>query len=142
MSSVIGEKKCPKCGGGMFYEFNCRTQEEYRACFRCGFTQEWKLRRNEDGTVKTTEEGKWIGDYVEAIGYGVVLLMRKSGVGRRYFLEKPLTDDEKASVLKDLQAENMDSSSYAVLFNPESGEFTPLFGEIPGEYCGDEEDEA
>ena len=52
MSSVIGEKKCSKCGGSMFYDFDCRTQEEYRMCSRCGFTQEWKLLRNEDGTAK------------------------------------------------------------------------------------------
>ncbi len=142
MSSVIGEKKCSKCGGSMLYDFNCRTQEEYRRCSRCGFVQEWKLRRNEDGTAITTEDGKWTHDYEESVGYGVVLLMYKSGVGCRYSLEKPLTEEEKAIVLEDLQAKDIDNSSYAVLFDPESGVFTPLFGELPGDYDGDEEDAA
>lgn len=123
----------------MFYDFDYRTQDEYRMCFRCGLIQEWKLRRNEDGTVMTTEDGKWIEDYEETPGYGVVLLMPQSGVGCRYSFRSPLTEEDKATVLKDLQAENMDSSSYAILYDPESGKFTPLFGEAPGDYIGDEE---
>lgn len=139
MGSVIGEIKCPKCGGSMFYDFNYHTQEEFRMCNRCGFTQEWELLRNEDGTAKLSEDGKWVWDYVKTVGYGAVLLMPQSGVGCRYSFRSPLTEEDKAAVLKELQAENMDSSSYAILYDPESGKFTPLFGEMPGDYIDDEE---
>ena len=142
MGSVVGETKCPKCGGVMFYDFNYRTQEEFRMCCRCGFIQEWKFRRNADGTAATDKDGKWIEDYEETPGYGVVLLMPQSGVGCKYSFRSPLTEEDKAAVLKDLQAENMDSSSYAVLYDPESGKFMSLFGEMPGDYCEHEEDVA
>lgn len=139
MSSVIGEKKCSKCGGSMFYDFDCRTQEEYRMCSRCGFTQEWKLLRNEDGTAKLAEDGTWLWDYTETVGYSVVLLMPKSGVGCKYCLTGTLTGEERETVLQNLQAENMDSHSYAVLYAPESGTLTPLYGQMPGDYGEDEE---
>lgn len=134
MSSVQGEKKCPKCGGAMFYDFNCNTTEEVRSCLRCGFYQNWFLLRNEDGTVKTKDDGTWLGDYEEKIGYGAVSLMFITGAGHVYTLNAPLSDADKEAVLKDFQREDVENASYAILYDPESNTFTALVGTIPGEY--------
>lgn len=141
MSSVQGAKKCPKCGGVMVYEFNCRTTEEYRTCLRCGYHQEWGLLRNEDGTVKTDEDGKWREEYSETIGYGAACLRSKEGIGLTYNFDKPLTEEDKAALLEDIRQPETDESSYAVLFDPQSGGFTVLAGKLPEDYEGDTDEE-
>lgn len=134
MSSVQGEKKCPKCGGVMFYDFDCNTTEEHRMCLRCGLTQAWDLLWNEDGTVKKKEDGTWLGNYTETVGYGVVKLIPKTGIGHIFCFDKPLSETDKEAILKDLKQPDVDSSSYAVMYDPESNTFTALAGTIPGEY--------
>lgn len=134
MSSVQGEKKCPKCGGSMFYDFNCNTTEEVRSCLRCGFYQNWFLLRNEDGSVMTKEDGTWLGDYKEKIGYGAVSLKFKKGVGHVYTLTEPVMETEKQAILKQFQQEGIAPDSYAVLFDPATGEFTTLVGKCPPDY--------
>ena len=134
MSSVQGEKKCPQCGGTMFYDFNCNTTEEVRTCLRCGFYQNWFLLRNEAGSVKAKEDGTWLGGYEEKTGYGAVSLMSKTGVGQVYALNAPLSDADKEAILKDFQCEDVESASYVVLYDPKSDTFTALAGMIPGAY--------
>ena len=134
MSSVQGEKKCPKCGGAMFYEFNCRTTEEVRNCCRCGFHQNWFLLRNEDGSVREKEEGTWIGEYDEKLGYGSACIRFKDGCGYMYTFTDPLTEADKDQLTEIFQQQNVDDTSYAALYDPENNAFTVLFGTLPGAY--------
>ena len=75
MSSVQGEKECPKCGGVMLYDFNCGTIEEHSTCCRCGLRQHWVPLWNEDGSMKLNEDGDCIGDCKETLGYGTAFVM-------------------------------------------------------------------
>lgn len=134
MSSVQGEKKCPKCGGVMIYEFDCHTSEEDRCCLRCGFTQQWFLLRNEDGTVKQDERGMWLGDYSETVGYGAVYILAKNGCGYSYALKEPLTEGEQQELIENYQKGKIDKRSYAVTYDPESGRLTAVIGEVPMSY--------
>lgn len=64
----------------------------------------------------------------------MINLMPKTGVGRMFCLEKPLTETDKEVVLKDLQQQEMDSSSYAVMYDPDNNTFSVLAGNLLGEY--------
>lgn len=135
MSSVTGIKKCPKCGGTMMYDFNCRTQEEYRSCHRCGFMQRWELRRDDSSDLVLTEDGKVIMDYGEELGFGVLRVVYTNGFGATYHFDKPITDDEIERMLSRLQSDGVDKEqSCLVLFDPETGSFTPKFGKIPPDF--------
>ena len=134
MASVQDIVKCPKCGGILITDFDCRTTEEFRICLRCGYSQSWVLRRNEDGSVVTDENGKWCGDYFEQIGYGTLSLQSETGIGHIYNLTEPLSSEDKAKLTKSYESGEIESSSYAVLFTPETGTLTALFGTIPPDY--------
>lgn len=138
MSSVQGAKMCPKCGGVMFYEFNCNTSEEDRLCTRCGFTQKWFLVRDEQGNLVTNKDGKFIMDYTEKLGYGIAGIYE----GDReaiYFFDKPMTEKDCEKYVEACRkAGTENNSSFVVLFNPETGTFTPLFGEVPPEYTDED----
>ena len=138
MSSVQDRVECPKCAGTMITDFDCRTTEEFRMCLRCGYTQEWRLLRHEDGSVVADEDGKWKGEYTEQIGYGSMNLQADNGIGHIYSLTEPLSAEEKASLIKDYESGEINGSSYAVLFDPESGSLTALFGTIPPNYNDEE----
>lgn len=140
MSSVQGARKCPKCGGVIVYDMNCRTTEVYEMCLRCGYEQQCVLIRNDDGTVKTDKNGDWLVDSQESIGYGTARLRYKSGIGRIYRFDKPLSEEERAGFMKEAQRPDMDDSSYVVLFDPQSGAFTVLAGSLPEDYTGEDDD--
>lgn len=135
MSSVQGYKRCPKCGGVIFYEFNCRTMEESRYCMRCGFKQRWFLQRNEDGSVVKNSEGKMIMDYSEMVGYGTAYLDYKKGFGARYSLEQPLSDEAKKEFLEAIKGDDVkEDTSYVIAFDPETRILTAEYGSIPPGY--------
>ena len=51
MSSVISHEKCPRCGGVLSIEFDCRTYEEWKGCSRCGRRDGWHYIRDEEGNA-------------------------------------------------------------------------------------------
>ena len=57
MSSVQDIMECPQCKGIYSTDFNCRTQEEYRHCSRCGRTEKWMLVRDGEGKPVLDDEG-------------------------------------------------------------------------------------
>lgn len=103
-------------------------------CLRCGYGQQCVLFRNDDGTLKTDEAGNCLMDIEESIGYGAAHLRYKKSFGRVYRFDTPLTEDEREIFRKELQSPDIEEGSYAVLFDPESGAFTALGGELPGDY--------
>lgn len=139
MSSVQGMRKCPKCGGTLFYDMDCRTTEVYEMCLRCGYQQQCILLRNDDGTVKMGDDGEWLMDCKETVGYGAARLCRKEGIGGIYAFENPLSAEDQAALIEDLHQPDTDEGSYAVLFDPQSGSFTVLAGNLPEDYT--EEDD-
>lgn len=140
MSSVQGTRKCPKCGGVFFYDMDCRAAEGHGMCLRCGYEQRCVLFRNDDGTLKMDEAGNCLMDIKESVGYGAARLRCKDGFGRICRFDAPLTGDETDALRKELQNPDIDKGSYAVLFDPQSGAFTVLGGELP-EDCPGEKDE-
>ena len=142
MSSVQGEKKCPKCGGTMLYDFNCRSMEERSTCYRCGFKLYWVALWNADGSIQTDEDedDAWVGKSKETPGYGTAFVMTKDDVGCLYAFDKPLTDIEKESFLQEIQQHGVADTSYIVTFDPASGKITVLEGECPPDYEADMEE--
>ena len=135
MGSCQSLDQCPKCGGIMVSNMNCRSAEEFRTCFRCGFTQHWKPARNPDGTPKVDAEGHFLDDvYSEKIGYGSARIRLAGGVGRLTTFNAPLTERERAEYLQLARREDLTEDSYAVTYDPESGELNALFGEIREDY--------
>lgn len=134
MSSVQSFDRCPKCGGHMFIDYYYHTGEEYRCCYRCGMTQSWEIERDVNGEAKCDEHGKLIGKYTESIGYGSAYIEdNESHIGSHYFLNEPLSEQAKEELLGCMK-ENVTENSYLVTFDPETNEFTPLFGEIPPDF--------
>lgn len=109
-------------------------------CLRCGYEQRCVLFRNDDGTLKMDEAGNCLMDIKESVGYGAARLRCKDGFGRICRFDAPLTGDETDALRKELQNPDIDKGSYAVLFDPQSGAFTVLGGELP-EDCPGEKDE-
>lgn len=134
MSSVQGEKKCPKCGGVMLYEFNCKTIEEHSTCCRCGFRQQWAPLWNEDRRMKLNEEGNCIGVCKEIPGYGAAFVKMRNGVGHLYAFDKPLTTLEKDDFLAKIQDDGVEHSSYVVSFDPAVGRTIVLAGQCPPDF--------
>lgn len=74
MSSVVGYRKCPRCGGVMSTEFNCKTFEEWAACKRCGRREGWHYARDDEGNVFRDSDGNPIVENDNIEGYGVANL--------------------------------------------------------------------
>lgn len=138
MSSVQGEKECPKCGGVMLYDFNCRTIEEHSTCCRCGLRQHWVPLWNEDGSMKRNEDGDCIGDCKETLGYGTAFVVMQNGVGHLYAFDKPRTTAEKEDFMGKIRHDGVAGSSYIVSFDPAAGEMTVLAGECPPDFYPDD----
>ncbi len=58
MASVCEEEKCPRCGGILISNFNCRTNEEYRLCLRCGAAEKWIIVRKKSRKPVIQRDGK------------------------------------------------------------------------------------
>lgn len=51
MSSTVGYNDCPCCGSKetLYYDFNCKTQEEESFCRQCGYSYSFRYKRDENG---------------------------------------------------------------------------------------------
>ena len=143
MGSVVGDMKCPQCGGFMSYDFNYRTEEEYRFCKRCGKRQEWYYERDEDYKVILDEDGKPTCKYEETFGYGCVCFETKDGFGKLIGLEEPAKQEDVDNFLKDLEdnTEVIDKDGcYFTYWDAESNTIKSHYGKIPDDYvdeCGE-----
>ena len=114
MSSVIDYKKCPRCGGVLYTEFNCRTYEEFSVCNRCG--------------INYTTEG-------EKPAFGRCLIYSKKGIGHSFSFAEPIDRKIKKWYSKLMKDKNIDPDrSYLMAWDPEKKEVVPIFGNDPGLY--------
>ena len=144
MGSVVGYMKCPQCGGLMAYDFDYRTEEEYRFCKRCGKRQEWYYERDkETSKVIFNDNGSPIWKEEETFGYGCLCFETKDGIGKLIGLEEPAKQEDVDNFLKDLEdnAEVIDKDScYFTYWDAESGTIKSYYGKIPDDYddeCGE-----
>ncbi len=86
MASVMDYQKCLQCGGVMFSELNCNTQEEWWMCCRCGAEGSYTLVRNRKKKVKRNRKGKVRYKLKKRFGYGVIYLMSAQKIGSYYHL--------------------------------------------------------
>ena len=86
MSSVQDYKKCPQCEGVCFTDFNCRSQEYYAYCQRCGYSYTHEIRRYPGGKAITRKNGCPIYKDREKRGYGAMRLSTKKGIAKIYGL--------------------------------------------------------
>ena len=113
MSSVIDYKKCPRCGGVMYYEYNCRTGEEFSVCQRCGASYGMN----------------------EKTSYGRCLIWFKRGAGQSFSLAEPVNNKIKKWYRKQLKRDDVDPDrSYLMAWDPDEEEVKLIYGTDPGLY--------
>lgn len=114
MSSVVDYKKCPRCGGVMYYEFNCRTGEEYGICDRCGANY---------GFEEDNES------------FGRCYIQFNNGVGRSFSLAEPVNDKVKSWYEEQIKREDVDpDKSYLMAWDTVKKEIVVVYGNDPGSY--------
>lgn len=137
MSSVQDYIPCPQCGGVYVRDLNCRSQEEYCWCNRCG-----KIEFS--GVEDVIRDGKSRLESVNRSekGYGVACFRTREGIGTIQPINEPVTAQTKAAYLEVIsQHPEIDSaSSYLTSWDEEKGDVVAIFGNLPPLY--DEEMEA
>ena len=120
VASNIFAMKCPQCGRSAFEDNYYRTDETTIICYRCGYYYSKKIKNRTSTTIDFEE--------TEDIGYGVLLLSKKRGQGKRYIFNRRLTPQEMDKYHEELSNDDVDqSNSYFITFN--EGKFTVEFGE-------------
>ena len=113
MSSVIDYKKCPRCGGVMYYEYNCRTGEEFSVCQRCGASYGMN----------------------EKTPYGRCLIWFKCGAGQSFSFAEPVNNKIKKWYRKQMKKDNVDPDrSYLMAWDPDEEKVKLIYGTDPGLY--------
>jgi hypothetical protein len=116
----------------MYYDFNCRTQEETRTCLYCGYNQEWALRRDDEGNFVKSESDKFIMDYTEKLGYGSYQIANKDGSAIIGTFSDPLTQSRIRELEQILNMPGTDKDeSYLIRWDPETKQMDVLFGKAP-----------
>lgn len=135
MSTVFDFNKCPRCGGVYYKEFNCRTQEEWRSCNRCGYGEQWFLLRDDEGELILDENKCPQMQYKELSGYGIACVEYKSGGGRIVGLDKPLDEKMKDDFFTAICDASINRhASSLIAYNPETKKLEAIFGEMPESY--------
>lgn len=136
MSSFQDYEPCPQCGGICFVDFNCRTHEEYRFCERCGKTEKYYIRRDDELNAILDENGA--PEYVDekSGGYGCITIVMNEGVSTVHSLDETFDLEKmKANYLKKLEDPKVNKeNSYFTYWDSESKQIVAVFGEDPGEY--------
>ena len=132
MSSVISHEKCPRCGGVLSIEFDCRSFEEWKGCSRCGRRDGWHYIRDEEGNAVLDAQGQPQKEFDDLPGYGVAYLQFEK-VGVCY----PLTqaNDEKLKEVFYQELHNNDKlikdKCYLTVWNDGIGEVEAEYGNVP-----------
>ena len=136
MSSVQGDKPCPRCGGVMWYDFNCSTQEEWRSCTKCGLSQEWRLDRDENGRVKCDDEHPWGIERYHEGGVGLVVTTGFDGNGRSEVLTKRPSYRRIKQTIKEWENNPYieKSECYIGLWNPKRHRVDVIYGKRQPSY--------
>ena len=135
MSSVQDTVKCTQCGGCYTTDFDCRTLEEFKFCYRCGKKELITLVRDENGNAVYDADNK--PQYTEEshFGYGCLCLAGKNGGSTLYSLTKPLTDEELANIQGSFNRDVVDiGKSYLTKWDADKNDVVSVFGEVPKLY--------
>lgn len=100
MSSVQDIIECPQCKGIYTTDFNCRTQEEYRHCSRCGRTEKWIIVRDAEGKPVFDENGHVKMEHKENFGFGSAKIAFKKGFSQLWSFSEPVNDNIKKPIWK------------------------------------------
>lgn len=123
MASNMFSTQCPHCGRSAIEDNYYKTDETTIVCYRCGYYYSRKIKTWTDTTLEHEED--------EHLGYGVILLNKKEGSGKRVLLNRALTSDEIEAYYADFFKDDVDQeNSYFILY--QDGVFTIKFG-IPTE---------
>lgn len=132
MSSAVSHEKCPRCGGVLSTELNCRTLEEWEDCSRCGRRSGWHYVRDEEGNVVLDSEGHPKKEFDDLPGYGVAYLQFEK-VGVSYAFTN--VDDEKLKEAFYQELHNNDKlikeKCYLTVWNDATGEVEAEYGSVP-----------
>lgn len=147
MSSVQDIMECPQCKGIYSTDFNCRTQEEYRHCSRCGRTEKWMIVRDGEGKPVLDDEGHVKMEHKENFGFGSARIAFKGGLSQLWSFSEPVNDDIKKAYLKaSKHPDAIEAECYLSSWDVESGDIVMVYGDPPETYVefmdsGDEEAE-
>ena len=135
MGSSITYERCPRCGGVLTVEFDCRTFEEWESCNRCGRRSGWHYIRNEDGEVVLGENKQPQREADDLKGYGAAYF-QFDGVGVCYSLTKPFDEEEKRIFYKELNENDKlkKEKCYLSVWDEELGNVRAEYGVIPEIY--------
>ena len=136
MSSFQDYERCPQCGGMCLVDVNCRTHEEYKFCERCGKTEKYYIRRDNDSNIVLDENGA--PEYIKekSGGYGCITIVMNKGIPSTYALRDPSDLKKmKAEYLKELKKPYVNKEkSYFTYWDAEKKQIVAVFGDDPGEY--------
>ena len=136
MSGFQDYERCPQCGGMCLVDVNCRTHEEYKFCERCGKTEKYYIRRDNDSNIVLDENGT--PEYIEekSGGYGCITIVMNKGIPSTYALRDPSDLKKmKAEYLKELEKPYVNKEkSYFTYWDTEKKQIVAVFGDDPGEY--------
>lgn len=135
MSSVIDYEKCPHCGGVMTSEFDCRTQESYRFCRRCGCVENYVIVRDPDNNPVLDENGN-VQFRTEALpGYGCASFHQTNGLGVSYPLIAPFEESTLRMFLDDANDPHIERDKcYLTRWDPGLNDVVAVFGQTPPTY--------
>lgn len=132
MASIIDCKKCDQCGGVIYYEFNCRTDEEFAVCKNCGACYTTTLLRTESGDVVMNDTGHWQYVHEKSSGSGCIYITLKNGIGQVSSLKPNLTSEQIQEFLSVLSDEDVNAEeSYLYIWNDAEKKIDVLFGPKP-----------
>ena len=146
MGSVVNYKSCPQCGGEYVEDFNYRTGDEKRVCFRCGRREKWKHVIDDTGEAVLDEQGNCVLEYSLQEGFGCAKVQYKNGFGQLINFNEPFNEEYKTKFLEWMKDDNLDvSNCYLTSWEPEKQELIAVFGTLPEVFnpkeTGCEEDE-
>lgn len=131
--SVFYEEKCPNCQGVMGVDLYLQSGEEFRLCRRCGTSDTYKVKREEDGSLVLDDENKPVYIHEYKVGYGVFVLKNTGTHGYCMgVLHEEASDEIKQQLLDEIKKPERDyRECFISLWNQEKKEQEILFGEVP-----------
>lgn len=132
MSSCIDYEKCPRCGGVLHAELNCRTLEELKSCSRCGRRKGWYYVRDEEGKVIPIGDGEYQRETEDLTGFGVAYL-QFDRVGICYPFGIPDDKELKEAFYQELQNNDkiIKERCYLTVWDDELGDVRAEYGAVP-----------
>lgn len=135
MSSVQDYIKCPQCEGVCFTDFDCKSQEYYAYCQRCGYAYTHEIRRFPGGKAITRRNGFLFYKDKEKRGYGAMRLAEKDGIARVYGLSFWTALWAGKTLQRFLQTDFADpDGTYLYLWDWKTKSYKSIHGKTPPSY--------